>query len=80
MVSGWMLTRQTPQSRSVEIGFPLSDHADWPGLLTAIHETQAEQVLVTHGQTSPMVQWLNEHGKKARAVGTNHCHSIDPFT
>ncbi len=80
MVSGWMLTRQTQKSRSVEIGFPLSDHADWPGLLKAIDETQADQILVTHGQTGPMVQWLNENGKNARAVMTNDCGPFDSLT
>ena len=70
LVSGWMLTRQTRKSQSVEIGFPLSDHADWPGLLQAIEESRAEQILVTHGQTDAMVQWLNENGRNARAVIT----------
>ncbi len=79
MVSGWMLTRQTQKSRAVEIGFPLSDHADWPGLLKAIDETQAEQILVTHGQTEPMVRWLNENGKNARAVGPNDSQSSASF-
>lgn len=74
MVSGWMLTRQTQRSRSVELGFPLSDHADWPGLLKAVEESQAEQILVTHGQTGPMVRWLNENGKFARALDANDCH------
>jgi putative mRNA 3-end processing factor len=68
MVSGWMLTRKTQRSRSVETGFPLSDHADWPGLLKAIEETQAEQILVTHGQIGSMVQWLNANGRNARAL------------
>ena len=80
MVSGWMLTRQTPRSRSVEIGFPLSDHADWPGLLKVIDETHAEQILVTHGQAGTLVEWLNENGRIARALGTNHCHPNDSFT
>jgi putative mRNA 3-end processing factor len=71
LVSGWMLTRKTQRSRSVETGFPLSDHADWPGLLKAIEETQADQILVTHGQTGPMVQWLNANGKHARAIMMN---------
>ncbi len=70
MASGWMLTRGTRRWQSVDRGFPLSDHADWPGLLKAIDETQAEQILVTHGQAGPMVRWLNENGKNARAVVT----------
>ncbi len=70
MASGWMLTRGTRRWQSVDRGFPLSDHADWPGLLKAIEETQAEQILVTHGHTGPMVRWLQETGKQARAVVT----------
>ena len=68
MVSGWMLTRQTRKSQSFETGFPLSDHADWPGLLKGIDESHAENILVTHGQTEAMVKWLNGNGRNARAV------------
>jgi len=70
MVSGWMLTRQTPKSQSFQNGFPLSDHADWHGLLQAIDESRAEQILVTHGQTASLVQWLVTNGKQAREVIT----------
>ena len=70
MVSGWMLTRATRRSQSFDRGFPLSDHADWPGLLMAIEETQADQILVTHGETGPIVRWLTESGRNARAVMT----------
>ena len=70
MVSGWMLTRQTRKSQSFENGFPLSDHADWPGLLQAIDESRAEQILVTHGQTESLVQWLVANGKQAREIIT----------
>ncbi len=70
MASGWMMTRGTRRWQSVDRGFPLSDHADWPGLLKAIEETEAEQILVTHGHTGPMVRWLRENGKQARAIVT----------
>lgn len=70
MASGWMMTRGSRRWQSVDRGFPLSDHADWPGLLKAIDETQAEQILVTHGHTGPMVRWLQENGRQARAVIT----------
>jgi putative mRNA 3-end processing factor len=48
----------------------LSDHADWPGLLSAIDATGAEQVLVTHGYRAPLVKWLEEHGKMAHSLET----------
>ena len=39
LVSGWMRIRGTRRRRSLDRGFVLSDHADWPGLLRAIDET-----------------------------------------
>jgi putative mRNA 3-end processing factor len=50
----------------------LSDHADWPGLQTAIRETGAERVIVTHGQVEPMVRWLRERGLDAGAFTTQY--------
>ena len=69
-VSGWMRIRGTRRRRSIDRGFVLSDHADWPGLQQAIHESGAECVLVTHGYRQPMVRWLQEHGKESRALET----------
>lgn len=70
MVSGWMRIRGTRRRRSIDRGFVLSDHADWPDLQRAIAETGAECVLVTHGYRAPMVRWLQEQGKQARALET----------
>jgi putative mRNA 3-end processing factor len=68
--SGWMLTRATRRWQSVDRGFPLSDHADWPGLLWAIRNTSAEEILVTHGHTEPLVRYLTEQGLSARTIAT----------
>ena len=54
--------------RSLDRGFVLSDHADWPALLQAIGQTGAETVWVTHGYIAPLVRWLQEHGKQAVPV------------
>jgi putative mRNA 3-end processing factor len=68
MVSGWMRIRGTRRRRSLDRGFVLSDHADWPELLSAIDATGAENVWVTHGHRAPLVRWLEEHGRRAVAV------------
>jgi putative mRNA 3-end processing factor len=68
--SGWMRIRGTRRRKSVDRGFVLSDHADWPSLQQAIEATGAERVLVTHGYRAPMVRWLTEHGKEAAALET----------
>jgi putative mRNA 3-end processing factor len=72
MVSGWMRIRGTRRRRSLDRGFVLSDHADWPALLRAIDETRAETVWVTHGYRAPLTRWLEEHGRRAVAVETPH--------
>lgn len=65
MASGWMRIRGTRRRRSLDRGFVLSDHADWPELLRAIDETRAETVWVTHGFRAPLARWLTEHGRQA---------------
>src|SRR5947209_2317357 len=54
--------------RALDRGFVLSDHADWPALLSAIEATGAEKVWTVHGYRAPLARWLEEHGKAARAV------------
>jgi putative mRNA 3-end processing factor len=68
--SGWMLIRGARRRRAVDRGFALSDHADWPGLLSAIDATGATRIFVTHGQVAVMVRWLSEQGHDARAMET----------
>ena len=66
--SGWMRIRGTRRRRSVDRGFALSDHVDWPSLLAAISATGAENILVTHGYREPVVRWLREHGIAAESI------------
>lgn len=69
-VSGWMQIRGLRRRRTVDRGFTLSDHADWPGLLSTIQQTGAERIYVTHGYTAPLTRWLREHGHDAYALNT----------
>lgn len=68
--SGWMRVRGARRRRGVDAGFTLSDHVDWPQLLSAVAATGAERVWVTHGFTGPVVRWLTERGLDARAIAT----------
>jgi putative mRNA 3-end processing factor len=70
--SGWMLVRGARRRRSVDRGFTLSDHVDWPQMLAAIDATKCERVLVTHGFTGPVVRWLRERGLQADALATRY--------
>ena len=68
--SGWMQIRGARRRRSVDRGFVLSDHADWPSLVDAIRATGAQRVLATHGTTGPMVRWLHDQGYEAAPIAT----------
>jgi putative mRNA 3-end processing factor len=76
-VSGWMQIRGARRRRAVDRGFALSDHADWPALVTAIRASEAERVLVTHGFVEPLVGWLNENGWQAAPLHTEFRGELD---
>src|SRR5690606_29010832 len=58
--SGWMQVRGKRRHRTLDRGFILSDHADWPELLAAIDVSEASCVGVTHGYAPPLIRWLKE--------------------
>ena len=70
--SGWMQLRGARRRRAVDRGFVLSDHADWPGLMQAIKASEAQRVIVTHGQIPVMVRWLSQNGWDAGAFETEY--------
>jgi putative mRNA 3-end processing factor len=69
--SGWMQLRGTRRRRGADRGFVLSDHADWGQLNTAIKETGAENIYVTHGYKSVFAKWVETNYQlNAREVET----------
>lgn len=68
--SGWMRIRGARRRRALDRGFVLSDHVDWPSLLSAVEGTGADCVWVTHGTREPLVRWLTERGVEARAMAS----------
>lgn len=70
--SGWMRLRGVRRRRSADKGFIISDHADWPGLNSAIAATGAERIFVTHGYTTVFRQWLEGQGYDAHIVSTEY--------
>lgn len=69
-LSGWMAIRGARRRRAVDRGFVMSDHVDWSSLMTAIGETEAERVWVTHGYTAVVVRYLREQGLDAEILPT----------
>lgn len=68
--SGWMHIRGQVRRRNADGGFALSDHCDWPSLLTAIKATGASRVFVTHGFQSVLSRYLQESGIESHEVKT----------
>ena len=68
--SGWMQLRGVRRRRAADRGFVISDHADWDGLNSAIAETGAERLFVTHGYTEIFSRWLQDRGLDAQIVPT----------
>ena len=69
--SGWMLVRGARRRRSLDRGFVLSDHVDWPALIDTIAATGAENVWVTHGYREQVVRFLTEKGLNAQSIASH---------
>lgn len=79
MASGWMLLRGVRRRRGFERGFVVSDHADFPGLLTAIEATGARRVLATHGFSDTLARYLREaKGLDAAVLATRFVGEAAP--
>jgi len=66
--SGWMRVRARAHQHGVELPLVVSDHADWPELVSTIAETEAEEVWVTHGREDALVHQIGLMGKRGRAL------------
>ncbi len=70
LVSGLMRVRGVRRQRAYDRGFVLSDHADWPSLLSTIRESGASRVLATHGHAEPLARYLREHDLESGVIRT----------
>ena len=77
MASGWMCVRGARRRKSVDRGFILSDHVDWPSLLAAIDLCNPETVWLTHGYTATVARYLVEQGRDARVLEIHGSHEDD---
>ncbi|WP_296316742.1 ligase-associated DNA damage response exonuclease [Winogradskyella sp. UBA3174] len=74
--SGWMQIRGNKRWQAVDAGFTVSDHADWNGLISAVKDSEAEQVYVTHGSQAIFAKYLNEIGIKADELKTEYGEEV----
>lgn len=75
--SGWMMVRGTRRRRAGDRGFVLSDHVDWPALMSLIENAGANRVLLTHGDTAVVTRWLQSQGIEAFDLETPFARQVD---
>ena len=63
--SGWMLLAGESRRRGYDMGFVVSDHADWPALIRTCQESRAKRILLMHGRTDRLTAHLRELGLDA---------------
>ena len=68
LASGWMTIRGQRRRQNLDRGFVLSDHADWNGLVGVISATEADEVLLTHGNGDALARYLCEKGIRAKVL------------
>jgi putative mRNA 3-end processing factor len=69
--SGWMLLPGESGRRGYDQGFVISDHADWPALVSTCRESGARRILLMHGRTEGLAAHLQEQGLDAAALALN---------
>lgn len=56
--SGWMLEKGNIERKKLDMGFVLSDHADWGEILSTINHSGASRIGLIHGSTKILADWL----------------------
>ena len=72
MITGWALDPSAHFRYQCDAAFPLSDHADFPDLLTFVERVQPRLVLTLHGFAREFAQTLRERGVEAWALGQDN--------
>lgn len=68
-VTGWALDPGATYRHRCDAAFPLSDHADFPGLLAFVERVQPRRVLTVHGFAREFAATLRARGIEAWALG-----------
>jgi len=68
MLSGWALTPGSHYRYQVDLVLPLSDHADYPGLLEAVALVSPALVYTLHGSTREFASDLRAKGIEAWSI------------
>lgn len=71
LLSGWAIDPRARYRSRTDAAIPLSDHADFDGLVNYAIATGASKVLTTHGSADDLARELRARGIDARAMKPN---------
>lgn len=66
--SGWAIDDSYTYRRNYDVGFPLTDHCDFPDLLALVDAVDPDDVYTTHGATDALATELTARGYDATAL------------
>jgi len=66
--SGWMGIRARARQRGIDLPMVISDHADWPELITTFAELKPQEIWITHGREEGLLRWCALNGQTAQAL------------
>lgn len=69
VITGWAIDPSTIYRSRCHAAFPLSDHADYPGLLKFVELVQPKRVFTVHGFAREFAATLRARGIEAFALG-----------
>lgn len=70
VLTGWALDPGTRYRYGTDAAFPLSDHADFDGLVGYVQQTGAKKVLTVHGSAKEFAAILRDRGLDAQPLVT----------
>jgi putative mRNA 3-end processing factor len=68
VLTGWAVEPWGARRSGADIAFPVSDHADFPSLVTLAERSKAREVITLHGYADELAAALRKRGVFARAV------------
>ncbi len=68
VTTGWAVDPGCRYRYRVDAAFPLSDHADFPGLIELVHRVKPAKVYTLHGFAADFAQSLRDRGHDAQAL------------
>lgn len=70
--SGWALLSRSRTQHDADALFPLSDHADFEGLLEIVRRVRPEKVYTNHGYADVLAHLLRKGGHDAQPLHVGH--------